>query len=288
MSDELNDKRKIISSFLFLAVFVTLLILPACSFRSVKKSKNIIYSLESNLSLNVFSPKKVNTKEPKSVFLFIHGGSWDAGKKSTYNFLGKGMARKGIVAVIIDYRLYPRTNYEGMAMDAATAVKWVKQNIATYGGDTSKICVSGHSAGGQIAALIATDNRYFDSLKIKNPIKGTILIDGFGLDMYKFFKNYNYNKEVYQSVFTKDTMNWKNGSPIYRLHQGMPPFLMFLGEKTNSNIIIGNNDFLSEVKKYQPDATIRIVPRKRHLGMIFSFYNSQKKEYKQIIDFMEK
>ena len=271
-----------------LILFISLLFFSSCSFRPVSKSKNIIYSPKNNLSLNIFSPKQKHIKKPAPVFLFIHGGSWRAGKKSTYNFLGKGMARKGAVAVIIDYRLYPRTNYEGMAIDAATAVKWVKQNIAGFGGDTNKIFVSGHSAGGQMAALIATDNLYFDSLKIKNPITGTILIDAFGLDMYSYFKNYRFNMEVYQSVFTKDQDNWKKGSPLYHLHKGMPPFLLFLGGKTNTNIIVGNNDFLAELKKYQPETAINIVPRKRHIGMIFSFYNSHKKEYRQIIDFMEK
>jgi acetyl esterase/lipase len=273
-----------IYSFIFLSISA---LFGSCTRQAISISKDITFSTENKLKLDVYAPKKINT--PKKVLVFIHGGSWKNGEKATYKFFGKGMSRKGVVTVVIDYRLYPLTTYEGMAADAATAIKWVKQNITVYGGDTNKIYVSGHSAGGNLAALVATDDHYFDALKMKNPIKGTILIDAFGLDMYKYLlKNESYEKEVYHSVFTNDTANWKLGSPAYHLHRGMPPFLMYVGGKTYPNIVTGSYDFLAALKKYQPDAYITTVPGKRHAGMIFSFLNPHKKAYKEIIDFMEK
>ena len=264
-----------------------IILLTGCARLPISQKKDIIYDQNTKLGLSVYYPKKV--EHPKDVFVFIHGGNWKNGDRFTYNFLGKGMARKGVVAVIIDYRLYPQTNYKGMAMDAVQSVKWVKENITGFGGDTNKIFVSGHSAGGHIAALIATDNHYFDSLKIQNPLKGAILIDPFGLDMNKYLhRNESYEREVYLSVFEKDSINWKNGSPTYHLHKGMPPFLMFVGGRTYPNIVNGSNDFMAALKPYQPDIFITKVPRKKHVGMIFSFANPRKKAYRQIIDFMDK
>lgn len=258
-------------------------ILSSCS---VQKSQNIFYDTQHKLQLDVYSSKKAKT--PKPVYIFIHGGSWNSGKKSMYKFLGKGMAKNGAVAVIIDYRLSNLTTYDGMATDAATAVKWVKQNIISYGGDTNKIYVSGHSAGGHLAALIATDSSYFNSLKISNPIKGTILIDAFGLDINSYLKE---AEERYYTAFTPTfTMKpetWLKASPISHIHKGMPPFLIFLGGKTGSGIIKDNYRFYDAVIKIAPDTKLIIVKGKKHIGMIFQYYNRYNKGYKDIIGFMQ-
>lgn len=262
-------------------IISSLFLLSGCA---VSKHKNIVYNKETTLSLNVFSPEEAT--KPAPVLLYIHGGSWVHGKKSTYNFFGKGMARKGVVAVIIDYRLSPNADNRGMAMDVASSLKWVKENIAAYGGDPERIFVSGHSAGGQLAALVAIDDRYFDSLKIKNPVKGTVLIDAFGLDMYRFLNESNYNRNVYLSVFSKDSSNWKSLSPQYILHENMPPFILFVGGRTGGAIISSNNAFYSSLQKFQPAAQLINVKGTAHIGMIFRFYNPRKKAYGQIINFM--
>ncbi len=267
----------------FILLFFCVTIFAGCARQPITRTKNIIYSPANQLSLNVFAPK--NKKQPKEVLLFIHGGSWVHGKKSTYNFFGRGMAHKGVVTVVMDYRLSPLAGYDGMAMDAATAVQWIKTHIAEYGGDPDRIFISGHSAGGQMAALVATDNSYFDSLHVKDALKGVILIDAFGLDMYDYLCRNPY--PLYLNIFTNDHATWKLGSPVYHLNDHMPPFLMFLGGKTYPDIISGNNEFYTSAKKYQPGLQLITVPHTRHVGMIFSFLNPGKKAYRQIIDFMK-
>lgn len=267
----------------FLSIALLLFILTGCS---VQKSMDIAYSPQHKLQLDVYASKKSET--PKPVFVFIHGGSWKSGKKSQYGFLGKGMVKNGAVAVIIDYRLSDLTTYDGMGTDAATAVKWVKQNITAYGGDTNRIYVSGHSAGGHLAALIATDNSYFNDLKIKNPIRGTILIDAFGLDMYTYMQEADpkyYN--IFSPTFTTDTGKWKKASPISHLRKDVPPFLIFLGGKTGSGIVKDNTRFFDALVKYQPETKMIVVKRRRHIGMIFQYINRYNKGYKDIIGFMQ-
>ena len=254
---------------------------------SIKSSKNLVYDAGNNLKLDVYTPKKI--KIPKDVIIFIHGGNWDAGRKSMYAFFGKGMARKGIVAVVIDYRLYPFTNFEGMAMDAAKAVKWVSENISRYGGDTSKIVISGHSAGGHLAALIATDNSYFETLHIKNPIYKIVLNDAFGLDMYSYLKKYGFGIDTsYAGIFTKDPKQWKKGSPIYYLKKSSPPILMYLGGKTYPKITEFSKTYYDELKKYQPDAKLKTVKGRHHVEMIAQFYLPYCKRYKEILEFISK
>ena len=63
--------------------------------------------------------------------------------------------------------------------------------------------------------------------------------------------------------------------------------MVFVGGKTYPNIVSENSAFLKELKKYQSDTQLIIVPRKRHSGMIFSFANPRKDEYKQMLEFMK-
>lgn len=265
----------------FIFIFLSFILLCSCK---VVKNKNIVYNTEHNLKLDIYSPKKVD--KSSEVLVFIHGGNWVRGKKSIYHFLGKGFAKKNIVTVIINYRLSPKGTYDSLATNAAMAVKWVRENISLYNGDTNNIFVSGHSAGGHLAALIATNNTYFNKLYIANPIKGTILIDPFGLDMYTYLTLYHGRDSLYYPIFSSNPETWKKASPIFHLKKDMPAFLMLLGTKTNSAITIGSYSFLKALQPYKPNTQLILVKGKRHIGMIFQFLNPCVKSYKDIIDFI--
>jgi len=235
--------------------------------------------------LNVFAPRK--HAAAKDVFVFIYGGNWNSGKKSLYNFLGNRMARKDVVTVVIDYPKSPQSDYDEMATDAAKAVKWVKENIARYGGNPDKIFISGHSAGGHLAALISVRDVYFSKLGIANPIKGTILIDAAGLDMYSFLKQENYpDDNTYIQTFTNNPDNWKAASPVYHLQKGMPPMLIYVGGRTYPSIKLGNDLLVAGLKKLDYKPPYYILKRKKHKHMITQFLNSGNKRYKEITSFM--
>ncbi|HTC00283.1 MAG TPA: alpha/beta hydrolase [Ferruginibacter sp.] len=279
-------------SFQLLTLLIGALLFSSCAFKSVTRLKNITYLQADSAKntpaekLNVFAPQK--HKQLKNVLIFIHGGNWNSGKKSLYNFFGNRFARKGIVTVIIDYPLSPTANYNEMAIASATSVKWVKENIAKYGGNPDRIFISGHSAGGHLAALISIDNNYFDTLGIKNPIKGTIFIDAAGLDMYGYLKTEPLSSDhTYFTTFTHDPKIWKEASPMYHLHNGMPPILIYQGGRTYSSIAESNDRFLNAIKEYVPDQQRHILKGKKHIPMITQFFNSYNKRYKEMISFMK-
>ncbi|MEO6537813.1 MAG: alpha/beta hydrolase [Ferruginibacter sp.] len=236
--------------------------------------------------LNIFSPPK--KKDLKPVFIFIHGGSWNSGHKGTYNFFGTRLARKGIVSVIIDYPLSPKATYKEMAFASAEAVKWVNENIKNYGGDPTRIFLSGHSAGGHLAALVSVDNQYFDSFNLANPIKGTILIDAAGLDMYGYLKGENFEEgNTYLKTFTNDPVTWKKATPLYYLHKGMPPMLIYQGEKTYPSIKVSNEKFINALKSFAPNTGYQVLKGKKHIPMILQFFWTNNPRYKEIIRFMQ-
>lgn len=268
------------------------LVFFSCSFKAVQRSKDITYMEKGFLGnlpekqLNVFAPKKADGSN--NVMLFIHGGSWDSGNKDIYNFLGARLARKGIVAVIIDYPLSPDYQVHDMAKASAQAVRWTEENIKTYGGSPDKIYVSGHSAGGHLASLISVRDEYFDTLGVENPIKGTVLIDAAGLDMYWFLKEMNYAPGTqYLRAFTDNPQVWKDTSPIYYLDQKDPPMLIMMGGKTLPGIEKTTERFLEEYKKIEPEPNFHLQKGKMHKPMIVQFIYTPSKVYKWIKEFME-
>ena len=263
--------------------------LTGCAFKTVHRDKNIVYSStagKKSQTLNIFAPKK--NKEPKQVLIFVYGGSWNSGRKELYSFLGNRMARKNVVTVIVDYPKSPAATYDEMANDVAKAVKWAESNIIDYGGDPKEIFISGHSAGGHLAALVGIKNEYFFNAGINNPLKGIILIDAAGLDMYGYLKNENFKDgNSYLKTFTNNPLTWKKASPIYFLHDSMPPFLIYRGGKTYPSIETSNEKFATALKAYVPHPRYNILKGKKHIPMILQFLNPFNPRYGEIIKFMK-
>jgi acetyl esterase/lipase len=108
--------------------------------------------------LNIWRPRGDVKNAPVLVFFF--GGAWYHGARDFYDFYGRALAGQGFVVVIPDYRLTPKVRFPAFVEDGAAAVAWTRKNISTYGGDPSRISVSGHSAGAHIAAMITLDQQW--------------------------------------------------------------------------------------------------------------------------------
>ncbi len=239
-----------------------------------------------SLSLDIY--KKRFNKKSEPVWLFIHGGNWNSGNKNQYNLMGRNMAAKGMVAVIIDYTLSPEANYKQMAFESAKSVAWVKNNIKKYGGDPDRIFVSGHSAGGHLASLISTDNGYFDSLGMPNPIKGTILIDAAGLNMYGYLQKEKPGKgDSYAHTFGLQETVWKDASPLFHLNRSTPPMMLLIGEETYPSIVASTEDFKVGLKKFAPETPIIVQRNKKHIPMVLQFFNPFNKQIRRIGNFID-
>lgn len=114
------------------------------------------------------------------VLVFVHGGGFVGGDKHVpgtpmYDHVGAWAVRNGWVGVTITYRLAPEFTWPSGAQDVAAAVGWVRDNIASYGGDPSRIVVAGHSAGTVHVAsyLVGQGDGSLDG------VKGAGLLSGF-------------------------------------------------------------------------------------------------------------
>nr|WP_236705093.1 MULTISPECIES: carboxylesterase/lipase family protein [Hymenobacter] len=124
------------------------------NFRSNGVSEDCLY-------LNVWTPAKTS-QERLPVLVYFYGGGFIAGDGSEPRYDGESMARRGIVAVTVNYRLgvfgfmaHPELTKESPNhaagnygfLDQSAALRWVQQNIAAFGGDPQQVTIAGESAG---------------------------------------------------------------------------------------------------------------------------------------------
>lgn len=267
----------------FILFFVALLMF-SCASRKITDISYLTSTQEETPFLNVFTPRKEATKK-LPVVIFVHGGDWNAGNKDIYGFLGRNFAKNNIVTVIPNYSLSPNANYDTMAEQIAQSVQWTKDHIADYGGDEEQIFLMGHSAGGHLIALISTNPKYLNDINI---IKGVILNDAAGLDMKSYLeKRPPTNENNYDVTWTKNRENWKDASPVYFLSESVPPFLIYVGEKTYPSIKLQNQTFLNALQQYQPDVS-PIYLNKKHVPMMTQYFFPWSNRYDEITDFIMK
>ncbi|MHA6723955.1 alpha/beta hydrolase [Sphingomonas sp. RS2018] len=104
------------------------------------------------------------------VIVYYHGGGWVIADVNTYDAAPRLLSKQlNAIVVSVEYRHAPEFKFPAQHDDAAAAYRWVLQNAASWGGDTTKLAVAGESAGGNLAvatAIYARDNRLTAPLHI--------------------------------------------------------------------------------------------------------------------------
>ena len=237
--------------------------------------------------LDVYQPRN-SSLVPRPVVVFIHGGAWNSGSKNLYAFIGRRLAKQNIVAVLINYRLSPHVMVPDMVDDCARALGWTVNHIATYGGDPSRIFVMGHSAGGGLAALLATNDALFTKIGLSpNPVKGVVLDDPAGLDMLDYLTKLEYaGDEKYLIPFGKDPAAWRSASALYFVTKSSPPMLIYTGERTYPSITKSSQRFDQRLRDLGVKHELQVIPGKKHVGMVTQLFWQHNIIYRDLLRFV--
>lgn len=138
--------------------------------RPIRADKDVVYGeVEGRkLEADVYRPAD---DQLRPGVLMIHGGAWSSGNKWSMGDHARELAQAGYVAVSINYRLAPACPYPAQIDDCRRALAWIKEVADQYRIDTDRLAVYGYSAGGHLAAMLATD-RDSDAPKLKAAVVG--------------------------------------------------------------------------------------------------------------------
>jgi acetyl esterase/lipase len=233
---------------------------PAMDSGAVQLGNGVPYGAGPRKVLDVYAPQ--NPTGPAPVLFFIYGGGWDHGDRGDYQFVGRAFASRGFVVVIPDYRLYPQVKYPDFLNDNAEAMRWVQDNIAKYGGDTSRVFIAGHSAGAYNAIMLALDNSYFHDAGVTLSIRAVAGLSG-PYDFYPF--EYAEVEDSFGSA-----PNPEGTQPVNLVGPDDPP--IFLAAGTHDPIVrIQNSQHLARLLKAQGDwVTEKYYDGLGHMDIVFA------------------
>lgn len=178
-------------------------------------NKNDTY-INERCVLDIYYPK--NSKGFATIIWF-HGGGLTGGSKE----IPEALKNKGYAIIGVNYRLSPKVKAVKCIEDAAAAIAWAFNNISNYGGDTSLIFVSGHSAGGYLALMNGLDKKWLQKEGIDaNKIAGLIPFSGQCITHFEIRRE----NGIPDTQPTIDTF-----APLFYVRADAPPLLLITGDR---------------------------------------------------------
>ena len=207
------------------------------------------------------------------VVVWFHGGGLVQGEKQ----LPWKLKEKGVVLVGVNYRLLPKVTIDKTLDDAAESVAWVVRNIAKYGGDTKKIVVSGHSAGGYLTMMLALDKKWLGKYGVDaNDMAGYVPFSGQAISHF----SYRQMNGIDNLQPTIDEF-----APLYWVRKDCPPMELIVGDRELE--LFGRyeeNAYLWRMMKLVGNTTTNIyeLDGHDHGGMMDPGYNILEKFVKRL------
>lgn len=211
--------------------------------------------------IDIYRP--VGASGPAPVMVFFYGGSWQTGARADYRFVGRRLAAQGMLVLVADYRTYPDTTFPGFIEDGAQALAWARAHASEWGGDPHCLFVAGHSAGAQIAALLATDKRYLAAHGMTpTMLSGAIALSGpldFAItgDLVPVFG---------------DPAQWPAAQPINFVDGDEPPFLLIHGLRDKVVEAEDSRLFAARLERAQVPVTLRLLAEGGHSTPLLGLY----------------
>ncbi len=168
--------------------------------------------------LDIFPAKGANTP----VHMFIHGGYWRAFTAKEFSFVANSLVERGISVVVNSYSLCPAVTIDEIVRQNRAAIKWLMQHAGDFGGNPANISISGHSAGGHLAAMAALTDWSGDYGTDAAALRGIIGISGlYDLRPFRFTDMQTHLQ------LTGDQI--QRCSPLFHVTDAMPPSWLIAG-----------------------------------------------------------
>ena len=230
------------------------------------------------------------------LLVFVHGGSWVEGDKALavgsfdpYQNIGRFYATRGVGVAVLNYRLQPEVTWREQVEDVAAAIAYLAKILPERGGDAGRIFLLGHSAGSQLITYVAIAP-WLEEKRGGVPICGVVPVSGAGYDLADP-ETYRLGAlpEFYEKTFRAgqpDGVWQKEASAITYLHPGLPPFLLFYGEKEWPSLHHQNRLLEAALTKAGGKVELDVIPGLSHQRMALAISDEKKPVANTILRFL--
>ncbi len=172
--------------------------------------------IQERCKLDVYYP---TTEKGFATVVWFHAG----GLKSGDRFIPEQLKNQDLAIVAVDYRLYPKVKSPAYIEDAAAAVAWVFNNIEKYNGNSKKIYLAGHSAGGYLVSMLGLDKKWLSKHAIDaNRIAGLFPFSGHAITHFTIREENGIPGE--QPII--DDL-----APLFHVRADAPPLILITGDR---------------------------------------------------------
>lgn len=202
----------------------------------------------------------------RPLLVFIHGGYWQAMSKGEASQIAHGFVRAGLANVaLLNYPIGPEARMDRIVASIRRGILWLWQHAADYGFDRDRIYVSGHSAGGHLAAMaLLTDWSALDPAAPADLIKGGFSISGL------------YDLQPIRQCYLNDRLGMDEAeaarnSPLVLLPAstaGMPPLICAVGGAETPAFLQQQHDFVTAWAERGGHVTAITVPERHHFDIV--------------------
>lgn len=251
-------------------------------YAGVKVERDISYGANERNRLDVFVPEAAGSARP--VVIFVHGGGFVRGDKRGpgspfYDNIMLWAAKSGFVGVNMTYRLAPQNPWPAGAEDVAAVVRWVSDNIASRGGDPTKVFLVGHSAGAVHAASYVAHPSFHGAKGIG--LAGAVLISG----LYDITQE---PSDAERAYYGTDPAVYKERSSLAGLAASKVPLMVTAAELDPPRFVQQYEQLKDAAcKGTRGCARTFNLPQHSHISEVFAINSGDNRLTDQIIDFIK-
>jgi len=251
---------------------------------SAKRSALIRRKLDCQLDLpygNTFGQKLdvfPSSSKKAPVHVFIHGGYWRAThiNKSVYSHVAGPLVAAGATVVLLDYDLCPQVRISDIVEQVRTAMTWIYKNIQKYNGDRKRIFVSGHSAGGQLTAMLMATDWWLERRLPRDLIKGTVLLSGlFDIEPHR---HTDLQPDIHLTAREAKMM-----SPMYLTPLSKGPSIIAVGENEPDLFHWQSLQYAAQLRTHRIKAKYVSIPGDNHFSITNRLGNARDSLTKELI-----
>jgi triacylglycerol lipase len=249
----------------------------------IKVTRDVKYGPDARNALDVFVPEAGTG--PRAVFIFVHGGGFVAGNKTApgspfYDNFMLFAAKNGMVGVNSTYRLAPANPWPAAIQDIAAMVKWVRANIAQYGGDPNQIFLTGSSAGGGIVAGYLADPKLWPS-PTDVGVKGVLLLAG----------TYDYTfmmpTPALKAYLGDDTKKWAERSALMGVVNSKVPLFVSYAQLDPEELVKQGEILYANLCNKNRCPKKLFLPNHSHMSTVYAVNTSDTQLANGMLDFIK-